>query len=82
MNPVQSFNGIRIIVSFFIDHSKTECSGDVTQCLMVFLWTLSVFVSNIKPQYFGNGSVFAFRLRGYEEIPHLSGPLGVVSHTL
>jgi len=52
-----------LLYLFFTDHSKTECS-DVTQCLVVFLWTLSVFVSNIKPQYFGNGSIFAFRMRG------------------
>jgi hypothetical protein len=41
-----------------------------------------IFVSNIKPQYFGNGTVFAFRLRGYEEISVLLGLLGGVSHTL
>jgi hypothetical protein len=73
---------LELFYLFFIDNSKTECSGDVTQCLVVFLWTLSVFVSNIKPQYSGNVSIFAFRVRGYEEIPDLLGPLGGVSHTL
>ena len=48
---------LELLYLFFIDHSKTECSGDVTQHLVVFLSTLSVFVSNIKPQYFGNGSI-------------------------
>jgi len=41
-----------------------------------------IFVSNIIPQYFENESIFAFRLRGYEEIPDLLGPLGGVSRTL
>ena len=72
---------LELLYLFFTGDSKTECS-DVTQWLVVFLRTLCVFVSNMKPQYFGNGSIFAFRLRGYEEIPDLLGPLGGVSHTL
>lgn len=85
LNPIQSFNGVRIIVSF-----PSQMIVKLNAVVMLHsvwwyffeLYLLSVFVYNIKPQYFGNGSIFAFRLRGYEQIPDLLGPLGGVSHTL